>query len=186
MKYFFGFGAVILLTILTFVLIWRGFGGGGESVPQAVPLSDYTFTTTAMRFTTEGLVNADKEHRAIRITVSRSESRVEVLGGYQRSVLKAKSFASNQEAYATFLRALDKLGYTDGVEDPELADDRGFCPQGQRYIYEIVNGTDVMQRYWASSCRKEKRTFLGKVSDVNWLFQNQISGYREFIRSVKL
>lgn len=185
MKYFFGFAAVILVLLVTFVLIWRGWSG--NTTPEAPPpLSDYTYTTAAMRLTTIGPVNPDQEHRAVRITISRSENRLEVLEGYQRSPASSKSYPSNQEAYGTFLRALDLMGYTKGNDNPNLADDRGFCPTGKRFIYEIVDGTNVKQRYWSTSCSKAQGTFNGAASAIQKLFKDQIPEYRDLTRGVKL
>lgn len=186
MKYFFGFAAVIVLVILTFVLIWRGFSGGGDAPAPPPPLHSYTFTTTAMRFTIDGPVDPESEHRALQVTVSRSESRIEILKGYDRVVSKAKSYASNQEAYETFLRALDLLDYTQGNDDPALADDRGYCPSGRRFIYEIVDGTDILQRYWSTSCSRKQGTFLGSASEVQKLFKTQIPDYDEFTRGLDI
>lgn len=187
MKYFFGFAAVILLVLITFILIWRGLtGGGGEEQNVPPPLSDYTFTTTAMRLTIDGEVNAQQEHRAIRIIVSRSESRLEVLNGYDRVLVDSKSYASNQEAYGVFLRSLDRMGYTMGDDDPDLRDERGFCPTGRRYIYEIVDGTDVIQKFWSTSCDRDEGTFQGSASLILDLFKEQIPDYRQLTRKVDL
>lgn len=187
MKYFFGFAAVLLLILITFILIWRGLtGGGGGEQDVPPPLSDYTFTSTAMRLTIDGEVNSQQEHQAIRIIVSRSESRLEVLNGYDRVLADSKSYASNQEAYAVFLLALDRMGYTQGDDDPDLRDERGFCPTGKRYIYEIVDGTDVIQKYWSSSCGKDQGTFEGVSKSILSLFKKQIPDYRQLTRKVDL
>lgn len=184
MKYTIGFIAVILITILTFVLIWRGVMGGEDEV-QPAPLTDYAISTTAMRLTTEGQVNPDKLHRAIRITVSRSESRVEILKGYDGEVIKGKSYPSTDEAYFTFLRALDLMGYTEGKDKPEMADHRGYCPAGKRYLYEIVDGVDLLQTYWSASCSKVGN-FEGDDSGIRKLFEEQIPDYRKFVDNVDL
>lgn len=184
MKYTLGFIAVIIVVIITFVMIWRGIMGR-EPEAQPAPLTDYALTTTAMRLTIDGEVNTDEEHRAIRITVSRSESRVEILKGYGKEVVQGKSYESTDKAYETFLRALDLMNYTKGNNNLELEDDRGYCPEGERYIYEIIDGTDVQQRYWSTSCNREK-TFDGESNDVIKLFKKQIPDYRSFTKDVDL
>lgn len=152
---------------------------------QPAPLADYSLTTTAMRLTIDGEVNTDEEHRAIRITISRSESRVEILKGYDKEVVAGKSYESTDKAYETFLRALDLMAYTKGNDNLQLEDDRGYCPEGQRYIYEIVDGTDIHQRYWSTSCNKEK-SFEGDSQDIIKLFKKQIPDYRSFTKDVDL
>ena len=186
MKYFFGFLGSLGLVILVFILVLRGLGGGGggQKPKEEVRLPDYTHTTTAMQFTTEGRVNADQEHYAVRITVSRSEARIEILQGYQENVIYAQSYPSNSEAYATFLRALEKMGYTKGDEESAIEDDRGFCPTGQRYIYTIVNGSSTAQRFWTSSCGGG--TFEGQSAKIRALFKAQIPEYTKLTRGITL
>lgn len=185
MKYAIGFVAVILITVLTFVLIWRGVMNREPEV-QPAPLADYALTTTFMRLTIDGAVNTDDEHRAIRITVSRSESRVEILKGYDYEVVDGKSYPSTDEAYSTFLRALDLMNYTKGNNQPEMEDDRGYCPAGKRYIYEIISGSDVEQRYWSASCSSKVGNFEGEAREVRQLFEEQIPDFRKFTKDVDL
>lgn len=185
MKYAIGFVAVILITILTFVLIWRGVMNREPEI-QPAPLADYALTTTAMRLTVDGAVNPDEQHRAIRITVSRSESRVEILKGYNYEFVDGKSYPSTDEAYSTFLRALDLMNYTKGNDTAEMEDDRGYCPAGKRFIYEIIDGTDVSQRYWSTSCSKKVGNFEGDAQDVRKLFEEQIPDFKKFTKDVDL
>lgn len=185
MKYIFGFVAVILIVLITLVLIWRGLmGGGGAPAEEPAPLTDYAFTTTAMRLTIDGEINADEEHSAVRITLSRSENRVEILEGYDYAMTDSRSYASNQEAYGNYLRALDLMGFTEGADSEEMADERGVCPTGERYTYEIVDGTDVKQRYWSTSCRTSDGTFLGESREVQKFFRALIPDYRDLTRGV--
>lgn len=186
MKYFLGFTAVILLVLVTFILIWRGFTGGGDEPEVPPPLTDYTFTSVSVRLTIDGEINAQQEHQAIRMTVSRSESRLEVLNGYDRKLANSKSYPSIQEAYGNFLRALDLLGFSEGIDNPDLEDERGYCPSGQRLIYEIVDGTEVIQRYWSTSCSSSQGTFEGEARSIRSLFQKQIPDYRDLVRDVDL
>src|SRR5689334_301297 len=139
MRYILGFLVAIALIIGVFVLIARGFGGKQPQVQTQ--LIDYAKTETVMRMTIEGPVNADQKHRSVTVTVGRSDNTLELKQGYEGTVLQSKTYASNEDAYATFLRALDLQGYTKG--DPQTAreDSRGFCPTGKVYIFEIITGS---------------------------------------------
>lgn len=176
MKYFLGFLASIGLIILVFVLILRGFSGGDEGKRPA-PLSNYASTDAIVRLTVDGPIVSEQEHQAYRITVGRSESRVEVLQGYQYDLLNQQSFPNNQESFTQFLKALDFAGYTHASEKAPK-DERGACADGDRYILETINGTSRIQRLWASSCRGQGN-FKGDVSTVQQLFNAQIPG-KEF------
>jgi len=70
-------------------------------------------------------------------------------------------------------RALDLAGFTKGDAKSTNTNERGYCPTGDRYIFEIVNGASDAQRYWSTSCRNSG-TFKGNVAQVKQLFIAQI------------
>ena len=187
MKYFLGFLAVVGLIVLVFVLVLGGLGGGKKgptNKPAEIILSDYTNTATSMRLTIDGPVNANQLHRAIRITIGRDQNVIEQINGYQGTVAKKQSYNSNSQAYETFLRSLQKFNYTKGDTTPALADERGYCPGGQRYIYEIVSGVDTTERFWGSTCGQG--TFKGAGPAVRALFRAQIPNYNQFVSGTGL
>ncbi len=182
MKYFLGFLVAIALIIAVFILIVRGFGGKRPEVQTA--LIDYAKTETVVRMTIDGPVNAEQVHRAAIVTVGRSSSTIELSQGYQDTVLQTKSYDSNEDAYATFLRALDLQGYTKGDPNPDRQDGRGFCPNGSVYTFEIVTGSAVVQHFWTTSCRGG--TFKGNTAIVRNLFRQQIPDYANILRGTML
>lgn len=182
MKYFLAFLACVALIVGVFILVLRGFSGP-KAAPQA-PLTDYTSTNTVMRYTIDGPITADEQHRAIRISVSRSESRIEVIQGYQGNVIAAKSYPSNEDAYGNFLRSLQLLGFTKGDPDENKADERGVCPTTRRFTYEIVSGATVLQHYWKGVCGGG--TFDGNATTVQTLFIQQIPEYSTFTSGTNL
>jgi hypothetical protein len=178
MKYFFGFLASIGLIILTIVLIVRGFSGGNDKKVNApAPLLDYANTSVEMQYTLDGPVNADQEHKAVRITVGQDESTIEILSGYNDDVVNAKTYSNNQAAYSEFLRALDIAGYTKGNTDASLKDERGYCPAGYRYSFDIVDGSSTKQHFWTTSCGSSSGNFKGKSNAIRALFEKQVPDY---------
>jgi hypothetical protein len=172
MRYFFGFLASLGLIILVFILILRGFTGGPDS-PDRKPLSSYANTDALVRLTVDGRIVSEQEHRAYQISVGRSEVRLETLQGYEYETLETRTYENNQESFNNFLRALDMAGFTRGSDTRENRDERGACADGSRYIFEILNGTSQVQRYWAASCRGQG-TFKGSSTMVKQLFEKQI------------
>jgi|EndMetStandDraft_6_1072998.scaffolds.fasta_scaffold85572_2 hypothetical protein len=179
MRYFFGFLVAIGLIVLVFILLLHGFGGGKKKDIPQVTLADYAGTNVQMRYTLDGPVTADQLHQGLRISVGQTESTIELYKGYQNNVVKSKSYPNNQSAYAQFLRALQLLNYNKGNKDPARTDERGFCPAGNRFIFEIVNddGSDL-QRYWATSCGSQGN-YQGNVAAVRSLFRQQIPDYQD-------
>ena len=184
MRYFLGFLAAIGLIVLVFILVLRGLGGHSRQPNVQTLLTDYAKTETVMRLTVDGSVNADESHRRVRITVGRDENTIETLAGYQDQVLDTKTYPNNEEAYYTFLRSLQLQGYTKGVSDPARADERGYCPTGKRYVFEIITGNATVQRYWKGSCGAG--TFSGNSSTIRVLFQKQAPDFSKMTRGLGL
>lgn len=174
MRYFLGFLASIGLVILVFVLVLRGFGGKNAPVDQN-PLIDYAHSDTIVRMTVDGPIVSDQQHQAYRITVGRSETRIETLQGYEYDTIAEKTYQNNQEGYTNFLRALDLAGYSKGNDkaDSQNDDERGVCAFGSRFVFEIINGTSQIQRYWSTTCGGQG-TFKGSSENVKRLFDKQV------------
>jgi len=172
MRYFIGFLIFIGLIVLVFVLFI-----GGSSTPKTVPTSlpSYAASPTVVRMTIDGPVNADLTHRSVQVTVGRDEANIDVIQGYQGNVLSHGSFASNQDAYTVFLHALDLAGFTK-TRITKNTDDRGVCPLGDRYIFEVINGASDLQRTWATTCGGQG-TFGGNLTTILTLFERQIPDY---------
>lgn len=182
MRYFLGFIAAVALVILVFILIVRGFSGR-EHAPQTM-LTDYSKTETVMRFTEEGPVNIDQNHRSLSVTVGRSSNIINLMQGYQGTVIRTQTYPSNEEGYATFLRALQLQGYDKGNSDPAKQDSRGFCPTGRVYTFEIVTGSATVQSFWTTSCGGG--TFRGNSTIIRQLFRAQAPDYTKFITGTDL
>jgi hypothetical protein len=179
MKFIIGFLIAIGLLVFVFVLIFRG--GSSHTAATSTPLIDYANTSTEMEMTIEGPVTADQNHKELQINIGDNESTIEVFQGYEQTLLQSKTYANNSTAYADFLKALQLAGFTLGNSNKALADERGYCSSGQRYVFTIEDGNDQKQRFWSSSCGEG--TFKGNTSLVNTLFQAQIPDYDTFANS---
>ena len=175
----------IALVALVVILIVRSISltrteDGGEATTAQTNLVDYAGTSTVVRLTIQGPIVADQDFRWTEITIGSGKNEITTLQGYNGRVDTAQSFESNSTAYANFLRALDLEGFTLGNSEEKFADYRGFCPAGQRYIYEIINGNETRQQYWSASCGR-MGNFEGNATSVLNLFRAQIPGYRSIV-----
>lgn len=175
MKYFLGFLAAVGLIILVCILVFRGLGNGNDGASQRDPLSDYANSDAIVRLTVDGPIVAEQQHNAYRITVGRSETRIETLKGYEYEIIETKTYENNQQSYTNFLRALDLAGFAKGDEKAakEARDERGVCAIGSRFVYEVISGTSQIQRFWSSTCGGTG-TFRGNKEQVKTLFDRQI------------
>ncbi len=183
MRYFLGFLAVVALIVVVFILILKGFGGHAAPKNQ-INLLDYANTQTEVQLTVEGPINADPNHVGYQITVGRDTNSIQTTKGYQGSVTNFKTYPNNAASYAEFLRALQLLNFTKGNADPTKADERGFCPNGQRYVFEITAADQDVERYWSTSCGVG--TFQGNTSLVRNLFNKQIPDFDTVVRGLRL
>jgi len=184
MRYFIGFFATVLLIILLIVLLVRGGNNKPKTANQPKPLSSYSATNSEVSLTIDGPVVANSLHRQIQIRVDRDNATYEQFTGYDGQSVNQQQFSNTENAYEAFLLALQQAGFTNG-DKTVTQEERGFCPQGQRFIYVLKQDDKVISRYWAATCGTT-RSYLGNVSLTNNLFQAQIPGYNKLIQGVNL
>ncbi len=156
------------------------------ATPTIKPLHEFAGSSASkVVYTVQGTIVGDDQFRSIRTTVARDFRRVEVLDSYSNRVEKTQEFPNTQEAFDTFLRALEQAGFQKAQKSTSV-DERGVCPTGNRTIYELIDGTTQVQRTWATSCGSKFGSFGGVSSTVELLFQRQITGYPQFVSGVKL
>jgi hypothetical protein len=184
MKYL--IGLLIAIVVIIFIIIKLLTGGGGGVVQKPAPLSDYADTDTTMRYTVQNPTQATETHREIQITVGQDSSEIVIYKGYNGSVLSRKTYPMTEAAYRDFLRGLMISGdYTNGNPDKALRDESGYCAAGDRFVYEIVDGSgDVKQHFWSTSCGE--KTFRGNIPIVQSMFQQQIPDYDTLTENIIL
>lgn len=183
MRYF----IYIIVTLgLLFLVIFLLFHGGKKpATPQltAQTLPGYASSDAEAIMTIDGPVNAVQNHTQIRVTVGRDAVTYEQLQGYSGDVVKTQQYANTQDAYAVFLISLARAGYTKGDNNPKATDERGFCPLGDRYVFQFTQDNRDLQRYWITSCGGPK-TYFGPLSLTVRLFQLQVPNYPELTSGI--
>src|SRR5436189_4043672 len=117
MRYILSILAVVVLTILAVILIVghnskTDNSNGGKTPATNVVLTDYINKSSSVIMQTNGQVNGDDAHRAIRITVSKNERRLDIIQGYQNTIISSQSFVNNTNAYDVFIHAINVAGFT--------------------------------------------------------------------------
>lgn len=167
----------------TIVLIGRGRNKPAQTdnTPKTVHVADYVNNERSqVVWTQEGRLVGTDVRRAVRVTVTPSERKVELLEGYNQKVTKTAIFSNDKTAYTSFLLALENLNY--GKERKvKQPDERGVCPLGSRFIYEIRENGENKLRLWSDSCVSAEGTFAGIAPTTRTLFKAQITGYEKFI-----
>jgi hypothetical protein len=182
--------------MVVLVIVFVGVLGTVLFVGNRAPVDVLTSSTTVnpadfinnessyVSWTQEGKLVGDNERKAVRITVSPKERKAELLEGYNQKVVKTVKLTNNQKAYASFMLALEKLGYSDEKKSAAV-DERGECPFGKRYIYEVFEEETSKMRLWSDSCATDHGTFDGNARGVRNLFKAQITDFNKFVLGIK-
>ncbi len=183
------FLAIIIGLVLIVMLITR-LGNPKKSPSKPAPvvkplkLADYSSRDSKVILIIDGRLNGDDVHRAIRISVSRGQRQLEVIQGYQGYVIKSYSFDNNLDAYKQFINALDYSGFAK-EKTATIKDPAGMCPNGNRYVYELLDNNDQKMYRWGASCSGMGNSG-GNHPNILSLFKKQITDYDNLVRNVEL
>lgn len=181
------FGLFLLLVVVFFVI---RLAGGGDSVPpsfltdEEVVLSESINNTSSVQFTVVGPTVAQEDHRVTRFIVSENRRVVQVLKGYNGTILKETSLPNTTEAYAQLVYAIDNEGFLSERTKIITDDPNGVCSNGKQYEYRLKQGASTRAFYWSTSCSTKEGTFGGDRRAINKLFEKQFPDYREFKRDL--
>lgn len=184
-------GILVILAILFFGVLGTVFfvgrvnKGRNTNVPVGIHLADYVNKdNSSVRWTMQGRLVGEDSYRAVRVTVTPGYRRAEILEGYNDKVSKTVELPNTKAGYTDFLLALDNLRFSQErkVRQP---DDRGVCPLGYRYIYELNEGDKQKIRLWSDSCVSSDGTMAGQATTIRQLFKAQITDYTRFVSGVK-
>lgn len=184
---------LLIIAIVLFGLLGLGIrtltrGGDNAKKPETSQNQpkprDFVKETNTVSYTIQGKLVGEEERRAVRITITQTERKAEILQGYDEAVIKTQVAANKQSAYDTFLRALVTAGFNNSNKNVN-SDERGSCPNGRRFIYTANFSDQTKYRSWGASCSKAG-SFLGNKEIIRSLFENQIPEFDTFIRGTKL
>ncbi len=190
MRYFLGLLAVVALFILVVVIVTHG--GPKTTTPKtangskAVVLTDYIDKNSEVHLFTDGQINAEENHRATEIIVSKDTRTMTVYKGYNLEVLRQQTYPNTPAAYDNFLRALAQTNFIKEKTGVKQTDERGICASGSRIIYELRDSGKDVTRLWSTSCGTSQGTFGGAAIRAQLLFQKQIPDYNKLLLGVFL
>lgn len=172
-----GFVAFIVLIVFIVVMIARS-NDNRPSVSASPQLSTAASSDAEFSYTESGPIVAEENHFRINITVNKWSRTIRVYRGYQNNVVASSSFNNNEAAFADFLSALERSGYTT-KRATRYDSEAGLCPLNRRFVFESDQfGEDF--RSWTTNCQ-EKGNFGGRLSTNSTLFEDQIPDYNTFI-----
>lgn len=185
MKYLLGVFAIVVIMIIAIVLIVRRDPSTSQPKNPTIVMSEYANQNAIVSFTIRGKINGQSEHRAVRITVTPTERSIAILNGYDSVIERSATYVNTAAAFDTFMHALDNAGFG-RQRSVTQDDDRGVCPFGQQYLYELDADGSKQLGTWSVTCGTKIGTFAGNASTIRQLFQLQIPDYNQQISGVRL
>lgn len=191
----YGFGVLLLIIAIVLIVVGFNFVRGlfrndparqQEETAKRVNLLDAANSNRTVRYTINGSIVGNEEHRVIRITVDGSTRRAEVIQGYSSQVIKSQETPNTPEAYRAFIAAINGAGFTNTVAPQGRGDEAQSCPLGRKYAYELDPGAQGAFRTWNTSCSRSQGTFTGNTQLIQTLFQKQVPEYGKFTYGVQL
>lgn len=177
------FGAIALLVALI-----NGQSSSVKSPDRVVtqqPTNQSLKDVRSVEFTTYGSVVSNEARRAIRIKVSSSEARLQILQGYNEVVIQEQTSPNIQSSFEALVLALDSAGYFK-FDRAVTITEGSVCPTGLRYGYSASYFNNESYRSWSTSCAANTGSFRGNAPLVRTLMQNQFPNYSSFTSGVKL
>jgi hypothetical protein len=182
LRYLLGLLAIVALIIILIILIVPG---GKKVAPTGAGMLSYDDTNTVVRLTIDGPEVAASNHQSIQITVGKSNVTFTQINGYNNQIVNIQTYNNTEASYEVFLRSLYYADYYKGNTSTAESNEEGVCALGSRYVYEIMNGSNEIQRFWSTDCGG-LHTYEGDPNLTMSLFQNQVPNYNSLTANVNL
>ena len=180
--------ALIIMVVVVLLALNAAGNKNSDSKEAAFDPGESALTTihdsSGVRMTVRGKIVADEVHNSYQITIRPLSKTMSVYQGYLGTLVKSKVDTNNFEAYTEFAYALAHAGLMKGKESS--VDTRGICPSGTLTTFELFDGDRVVKTLWHTSCSKDVESYIGKYSDVEKLFTNQIVDHKTLLKGIKL
>ncbi len=183
---------VIIVAVAALVSLGRSLFFGGDSNTEIVVNTgkDALLNTSmdhSVRMTVRGPIVANEDFHSYTITASPTNRNITTYVGYLESVVDAKDFANNTQAYEQLVYALDRADLMEGdALEGEDNDTRGVCATGRVYEYEVMQASNVIKKLWTSTCKNARGSLKANNQQILNLFQKQIPEYDDYTSKVNL
>lgn len=175
-----------MVIMLGTIFLIRGINKPSSPVAslKTTKLADYADKDSAtVNWTMKGRIVGDDKYKELHISVSKNQRSAEITNGYNHYPGKSVNFPNTAEAFKTFMLALDNLNFG-RPRSFKTSDERGFCPFGNRMVYELTDGSKQVFRTWSDTCQSGDGTFGGTQTTTALLFKTQITDYDKFINNL--
>lgn len=179
-------GFIFFALVAVLLLVGRGASNDPDTVTPSKTMMSYADQSATFAYTIHGRLVGETERRSVRISITPSERRIEILNGYNNVVERSTAFPNTSAGYKEFAAALEHNGYPK-TRKTSVTDVAGVCATGNQYLYVAqTTGDEKPINTWSTSCSTAEGTFGGKATAIRSLFQAQIPEYNRQLDGVRL
>lgn len=188
---------IIVIGVAAFALFSLGralFSGGGSSESSPTPAvnsgKQALTTVTAdrsVRMSVRGPIRAGENSHSYTVTVSPDSRNMTTYVGYTGQQVDSEQLTNDTQAYTQFVNALDRAKLMDGTPlTGEANETAGICAAGYLYMFEALQGENVVQTLWTSTCKGSIGSLKANLPQVRTLFQLQIPSYAQLMKKIRM
>lgn len=188
---------IVVIALAGWALISLGralFSGGSDgSSPSPTPTNNgktaLTQTTAdrSVRMTVRGPIVANENFHSYTISVSPDTRNMTTYVGYTGDVVDTSQLGNNAQAYTQLVNALDRANMMEGTPlSGDANKTEGICATGYVYMFEVLQGENVIQSLWTSSCKGSVGSLKANLQQLRNLFQRQIPDFTKLSSKIKL
>ena len=188
----FAVGGLILLILSIWGLtslarrVIRGDSNKPEAIVKQTDLKDFNKKSSFVRVSVEGPVVANEKFQSYQIDVGQDYRELKVFNGYDKKVVAEKRYTNNSDAFDMFLKALKLANFTSQSTKTYGDDESGYCATGNRYVYQLFDAGEQIEKAWGVSCGASIGTFTGNGPAVRSLFKSQIPDFAEVMEAQRV
>lgn len=169
---------------------------GGDNNPTGSPTPAANNGKTALtqatadrsvRMTVRGPIVANENFHSYTVSASPDARNMTTYVGYDGQQVDTSQLPNNLQAYTQFVNALDRANMMEGTPltgDANNTD--GICATGYVYTFEVLQGTNVIQSLWTSTCKGSVGSLKANLVQLKGLFQRQIPDFTKLTAKIKL
>lgn len=180
---------VIIVAVAALISVGRSIFGGTDA-PDANTGEQALLNTSidrSVQMRVRGPIVGNERFFTYTVTVSPTARNLTTYEGYLLNQLATLDLPNNSKAYEQFVYALDRANMMKGTElEGEANDTRGICATGKMYEYEVLQGNNVIQSLWTTTCSRSKGSLDAVNNALSRLFDVQMPGSERLTDAVNL
>jgi hypothetical protein len=146
-----------------------------------------TSSDRSVQLTVRGPIVADESFHSYTVTITPSSRNMTTYTGYMGQTVDNVQLSNNTPAYEQLVYALNRAKLMDGTPlTGDANDERGICATGSIYEFQVLQGTNSIQKLWTSTCAGSPGSLKANLGQVTNLLEQQIPTFSALVQKINL